>query len=72
MCIGIQYFLGFVSSSGLANYKLDGLFCLDGMVILQVDLEFQFGQCPMGLRSLVRLHQACVNGIIFFVFDVRI
>lgn len=71
MCIGIQYFLGFVSSSGLANYKLDGLFCLDGMVILQVDLEFQFGQCPLGLTSLVR-HQACVNGIIFFVFDVGI
>ena len=40
MCIGVQYFLGFVSGSGLADYKLDGLFCLDGMVIFQVGLEF--------------------------------
>ena len=40
MCIGVQYFLGFVSGSGLVDYKLDGLFCLDGMVIFQVGLEF--------------------------------
>lgn len=40
MCIGVQYFLGFVSGSRLADYKLDGLFCLDGMVIFQVGLEF--------------------------------
>ena len=40
MCIGVQYFFDFVSGSGLANYKLDGLFCLDGVVIFQVGLEF--------------------------------
>ena len=42
MCFWTQYFLDFVSGSGLANYKLDGL-------------DFQFVQCPLGLGRSFRI-----------------
>ena len=42
MCFGTQYFLGFVSGSELADYKLD-------------TLDFRFVQCPLGLGRLMQI-----------------